>query len=388
MNIRDEKIKYAIDHIKDQMAKGSHPSYKELNKRFNIGTYGIKLVDLYPEIKVNYLNLKCKRPNNSFKQMRNELVDYIKKEVKNSHYPTRRFIERKFRLRLTPIFNGINELYKLSGINYKQKNSQELKNMKAEALLKVVLGILPKLNLKLIKYRTTHERGIDILAEDTHKNLIGIEIKAHHKYEPIKNRNMEQLKRFIINERLDQVILITTSSKISCSSNQKNISIIDYESLKCLCDNNQLRVLEFIREKSIHHETMDKENKRKMIIQYAKDRIKKGKDINHRLISKDLHIGLRTYFKSINEIYDKLGILPPISIMGEGRRSSKKYHYREKVINKMLDYIKQEVLKGHYPNGFDIGKEFGIKHIWDFVTMTELYERLGLEPYQKRKIRK
>ncbi|MBI1934964.1 hypothetical protein HYS31_00845 [Candidatus Woesearchaeota archaeon] len=53
-------------------------------------------------------------------------------------------------------------------------------------------------------------------------------------------------------------------------------------------------------------------------------------------------------------------------------------------INLILDYMKEEIANGHYPRSSDVGKKFGIKHIWDFVTMKELYKRIGLNPYKSK----
>ena len=130
-----------------------------------------------------------------------------------------------------------------------------------------------------------------------------------------------------------------------------------------------------------------KEIKRKEILDYAKNRIARGKKITSNIISKDLNIDLNTYFKSIYEVYDYLKILPPIRIMREGRRSPHKGHKRNLIIQKMVNYIKKEVSRGHYPSGIDVGNQFGVKHIWNFITMKELYEKAGFEHYHIRKKR-
>ena len=52
-----------------------------------------------------------------------------------------------------------------------------------------------------------------------------------------------------------------------------------------------------------------------------------------------------------------------------------------------IEYIKEEIKNGYYPRGADIGRRFGVKHIWNFVTMKELYARLGINPYKSKNYR-
>ncbi|MBT5740157.1 hypothetical protein HOI26_03580 [Candidatus Woesearchaeota archaeon] len=385
--MKEIKIKQAISYIQKQLSGNSHPPYSDLNKKFNLSTYRITLNDLYPKLGIDVLNLKCKRPNASQNKIKRQLMSYVRKEVKNGHFPTRRFIEKTFGLRLTGIFKGIEDLYQQAGLNYEQQSSQLLKTLKAQQLQELVIEIIAKLNLKLIKSRGTHERGVDIIAKNKEGLIVGIEIKAHHRFEAIKKRNILPLERFLINENLTKVILITTSSKINVKNENPKIEILSYNNLQSFCNENQINVLKKIRETSIHMKTNEKEIKRKEILDYAKNRIARGKKITSNIISKDLNIDLNTYFKSIYEVYDYLKILPPIRIMREGRRSPHKGHKRNLIIQKMVNYIKKEVSRGHYPSGIDVGNQFGVKHIWNFITMKELYEKAGFEHYHIRKKR-
>ncbi len=159
MDVRERKIKTIITYLEKQVSQGNYPSYREIDQKFCTHSYGIKLTDLYPKIGISNLELKCKRPNGSFKTLRENLVKYVQEETKRGHFPTRRFIEKTFRIRLTELFGGISDLYKQAGINYRQSNSQFIKRRKAELLQEIVREILPKIGLTVEKERSTHERG-------------------------------------------------------------------------------------------------------------------------------------------------------------------------------------------------------------------------------------
>lgn len=308
--IRKEKLNQILIYVRDEISKEHYPSYKELKKRYIISYYGIKLGDIYPNLGMNILNLPFKRPQSSLNELRKDLIIYIKNEVTEGHYPSRRYIEKKFKLNLVPdLFDSIQDLYTQAGIEYVQENSQELKNKKARILTNIIISLLPKFNLKLIEVRDVYSRGIDILAKNSKGELIGIEVKAHNKYEPIKRRNFLQLKRFLIKEKLDRIVLVTTSSKFENSVDKPdNLEIIDYEKLKQLCNNSQFEDLEYVRNVPIHQVTNERLLKKKLIIDFVRKLSSEGKSINHRDICKKLRLRTFTYFDSINEIYVEAGL--------------------------------------------------------------------------------
>lgn len=380
---REYKLKQVIDYVKNEIEKGNYPSHKDLKQKFTtIGYYKIHLDDIYSSLDINMLKIPVHKSKYCRTILQKGFMDYLKKEVNKGHYPTRRYLERKFKTSITPMFKSIRDLYSQAGVNYKQENSQELKNKKAGLLTKIVLSILPKLGLEVLEVRGVHNRGVDIVASNYQNNIIGVEIKAHNKYEPIKRRNFLQLIRFLKQENLNKVILITTSSRVQNKGFiLNNMEVIDYEKLRSLCTDSQILQLDYIRNVSIHQKTNERIIKRKLIIDYAKKLADEGKDITHRGISKDLNLRIYSYFDSIYDLYNQAKLLPPIGKIG-GRRAKKFGKYHEIIVNKMLNYMKEEISKGHYPSGADVGQKFGIKHIWDFITMSDLYTRLGINPYK------
>jgi len=384
-------LKEIKEYVKKEMNLGNYLSYKLLDKRFDIGKNKITLMDVYTSQGVRLLDVRCKRPNGSKEILRKELIDYVKDESIKNHYPSNREIRNMFRVELNKLFRGgIKELYTFANVEYKLAPNQELKYKKAYLLNEVVIKtLLPQLKLKLIKSRAVNENGIDILAEDNNRNLIGIELKAYNKFEMIKSKDINQIMRFIKNERLNRVLFITTTSKILKNIKiQDNIELIDYNNLKVLCkDIESINILEYIRNSSVNKETGYRKKKRELIIEYAKEKVKNGEDINYKCISKDLHLDYLTYFSNIKEIYKESNLEIPLRKI-KGKRSS--YPDREEmelIINKILHYLVQEVNNGHYPSNQDIRKKFGISHIWNLISMTELYKRIGIKPYLKRKPR-
>lgn len=379
-----------IEYVKNEVENGNYPSYNELHKEFGIRDLKIKLSDIYSKLGVRLLDLKCKRPNSSLSQLKEELIDYIKKETKLGHFPTRREIELGFRLSLTPIFReGIKQLYKEANVEYSQKINQEIKDNKASLLNNVVISILPKLGLELLKNRGTHDRGIDIITKNFKGERIGLELKAYNKLEQVKSKHIKQVLRFIKEENLDMVFIITTTQKIEYNLKfPESIKLIDYERLINLCNKDSLREIDYIREKSVNVESFYKIKKRKTIIDYVKEKAKKGEDINCKDIAKDHNIHFYTYFNNLKEVYRSAGLNIPLRKIKGARAISPDKEEIDKVINKILDYMREQLKNKVYITAEDIKREFGISHIWNIISMAELYRMLGEKPYLERKRRK
>jgi len=380
-----------INYVKAEIEKERYPSYKELDKQFNLYRRNINIFDVYSKFGFSLLNLPVKRPQNSYAHLKQELIDYLKGEIEKDNYPSRREIEKRFKVRIGNIFGTINNLYSHVNMPYKQKNNQELKIKKAKILTNIMLDVLPKLNLELKNIAKVHQKGIDILAEDSNNNLIGIELKAFNKYEPIKKKNLEQVKRFLVKYNLKKAILVTTTKRCNKIELPNNIEIIFYDDLMKLCNMENIKKLDFIRNYSIHKETYEREKKRAKMIKYAREMYIKDKDISYESISRDLNLNIRTYFNNIYDLYYKANIpVPQRKIYGF--KCSKPYKKTEKARNallkRMLQYISEEVKKGRYPSGIEIGNKFGISHIWSFINVSDLYKQLGLQPYHSRKKRR
>lgn len=378
-----------IKYVKNEIKRGRHPSYKELQEKFNINYFNMNLNKIYSKLGIKFLDIPKRRPTGCNEILKKELIDFIKNEIQKGRYPSRREIEKKFRVHISILFGNIENLYISAGSRYIQKNSQEIKRRKANLFMKFVVSILPRFHLKIIKYRNANQRGIDILAKNTKGELIGIELKAYNKYERVKKRDIIQLRNFLIKEKLNKVILISTTSRIQTNLKiPHNIKIILFDDFIKFCNKDMIPLIKFIRTYSVHRETHEKELKRDKIIKYLKEQTQKGKKVTVTNISNDLNLDFYTYFESIYDAYKQAGILmPSLNIRGI-RNELKRNKAKEQIINQILNFIKMEVKKGHYPSGEDIKNKFGIGHIWNVIRMSDLYNRLGLPSYLEREKRK
>ncbi|MEK6885885.1 MAG: restriction endonuclease [Nanoarchaeota archaeon] len=319
-----------------------------------------------------------------------ELLDYILQEYKKGHILSRREIESKFHLKLDGFFNNIDAVYSELGIKYHLSPNQEIKSQKANLLLKIILSNLSQLNLKLLSYRNVTDRGIDILCMDG-EDLVGIELKAYKKEEKLKLKDIRQVENAIKKENLKRAILITTTDKSDAAFNlPKDISIINYQNLKELIQSQeQIQDIAFIRENSVNFISPYKEIKRQKILDYVYGKyIKENKKPSSAEISKNLHIKIQTYFKSLFEIYKILKVPPPTKNMGGKQAENPDKECIELWKNEFKKYILKIVEKeNRYPSGVEIGANFGISHIWNFVKVSELYRELGLKPYLERETR-
>jgi hypothetical protein len=343
---------------------------------------------LHPPLSL--LQYKGKRPNRSTDLVRNELIEYLKQEVEKRHYPTKREIQRKFHLRLE---EGIKELYERAGLEYIQKNNQALKQRKAKMLLDIIIDLLPKLKLEFVYAAGVTEKGVDIIALNQSGRFIGVEIKAYHKNEPVKERNIAQLKRFL-NEGFDEIMLITTATRFEIKMPLPDkIKILTFNDIQQLANSEQMEVLKRIREESVHVETEDRARNKRRIINYAQKRLNEGTDTCRIYddIRYNLGLDLYTYFKSTSDLLAQIPNLPLSIIFRSGRISRRNSKInpllKARALRPILRYMSKEIRNGNYPTAEDIKRIFGISHIWNFITMTELYRMLGQSPYLERETR-
>ena len=319
-----------------------------------------------------------------------ELLSYIFEEYKKGHISSRREIEAKFHLKLDSFFRNINEVYEELGIKYKLSPNQELKSNKADLLLNIVLTNLSKLGLKLVHYRNVTDKGIDILCMDG-EDLVGIELKAYKKEEKLKSRDIRQVEKAIAKEGLKRAILITSTDKSDVNLNiPLNISLLRYQDLKKLINvDDYLEDISFIRENSVNFIPAYRETKRRRILDYVLDKYKReNKKPGSQEISLALHLNVRTYFKSLFDIYKKLQIPPPLKNMaGKNSKQPDKECidlWKKEFKKYILKIVKKE---NRYPSGVEIGTYFSVNHIWNIVNVSDLYHELGLKSYLEREIR-
>jgi len=328
-----------------------------------------------------------KRPQNSKHKLRAETIDFIKSESRRGHFPSKREIQNKFHCSLTGNENLINTLYAEAGLKYKLSPNQQEKINKATILLDIISENLSKFNLIFIKSRKITERGIDIIASDT-QGIVGIELKAYNVGESVKLKDLNQVKKAIKKEKLTRAIIITTTDKTSVKiKSEDKIRLVTYSELVNILPIKHLPEIESIRNSSVNIWTNEKDLKRQRILDFVSAKNKEGVKPSYNLILKELNLDLYTYFKNLFEIYKILKILPPTRNM-RGLRSK----YPDKEVIEMWktqfkEYIQEEIQLGKYPSGAEIGKRFGISHIWNIAKVSELYQELKIPHYRERKAR-
>jgi len=321
--------------------------------------------------------------------MKTDLVNYIKEESKNQHFPSRRELQNKFHFRLDPLFSGIKELYTDAGLTYKLSPDQGEKVEKATMLLEIILNNLDKFDLILVKYRKATEHGIDIVAKRNNE-LFGVELKAYSSYESLKTKDLRQVKRSITNEKLDKAILITTTNKVNKEvKSDDNIQIITYDKLVHLLEKPAFAALNYIRESSVNKTSKLRDINKKRIFDYIlNEYTENNRKPCYKDIAKDLQLHVYTYFDSLFTIYKTLNILPPTTKMRGARSKTPDKELIEMWKTEFKKYILKEVKHGRYPSGDEVGKQLGISHIWNIVKISDLYKELGLIPYRERSKRK
>jgi len=331
------------------------------------------------------------RPYHAQEVLKKDLALFIQNSVKRGHYPTRRELESRFHFRFCPSFGGIAGLYGAAGLKYTQKNDQEIKNRKAQLFTQIVLDLLSKFNLEPLEVARPCDRGVDILAYDTDRNLVGVELKAFNKFECIKKRNIDQLIRFK-KLGLNRIILITTTSRINPNLKMPSyVEIKKFEDIQKIVSPNHRFALEFIRNKSVHIDNDNKKRNRKLILNYVKKKTSFEGSISDD-ISRNLHLDIYSYFTDVDDLLLEVADATSLSILIRhsklGKRSSNvNQKLRKCAISKILKYMRAEISNGKFPSQHDVECALSIRNLLNFVSMKELYRQLKQPHYYERKAR-
>jgi hypothetical protein len=379
---KEKRLKEILAYVEKCLKKRYFPSGNELHKKFRIYRMGFTLKKIYSYLGVNFLLLP-KKPSNSREEIKELLINYLREEVSRNHFPSRKEIEQKFHLRLDGLFKGIDDLYRSAGLQYKQVENQAIKIEKARKLLKIAINVLERMKLKVLIVREPNQQGIDIIVGEPNR-CIGVELKAYNKFEKVKKKDILQLKKFKAREKLIKLLLFTTTNRISTKI-PPWVEVFTFKRLKNYCSEEEIKVLNEIREKSIHIETKDKEEKRQRILDYVKKNAAKGKYVGADDILHELGTYVYTYFKNMDEVYGKAGIKVSLRRSRYIRNPKLKEKVRKELLNEILQFIRDMVAKGHYPSGTEIGEAFGVKNIWNYWRVGDLYRMLNLPTYLERR---
>lgn len=341
-NLRSIEIKarkkFIVDFIKDMANKKKYPLTKEVETRFRIQlkTYFNKpyLLNAYKEAEVDYrkaLKERKKRILDSrerrkiFKtaqEGRDAIAKYITNSAKKGKYPTYKEIINDMGIAFYRYFSSVEEAYRYAEVDYKRTHIF-LAREKEKKLTIIVMKLLENLGWKISRVsifaETFRNKGIDILALDNEKRLVGIEIKAYHKSESITIKEIQQTQRNKKNHKCDYCIIITTTNNIpkrvlreikiwKCS---KIVGMLRKAKM-----HENMRELMWIRHRIIEVEKRDLiKNKRKEIASHVKYLVENNHNPTKKELEKFFKIDIRTYFKSLGEIYEFANLPIPVKLL-------------------------------------------------------------------------
>lgn len=379
MTLIDSKI---LDYVRNEIRKGRYPTGTKLHKIFRIYERGLDLYSIYSNIGIDPLKISH-RSNKMRKDVKLSLLRFLKKEVMKGKYPSLREIKNNFHLDFYQYFDNVEQYYKEAGVTYKRVENQDIKFQKAQKLLNLSKKIIQKSNFKILESRGVNQRGIDILIE-TPFGKAGVEIKAYNKFERVKKKDLEQIKRFTKEEKLVKTFLFTTTDRIP-KIIPRGITIFSYNQLKKFLSPEDITILKEIRYKSVHQETEDRKLKKNIILNFVKENAKRNRFVGVDEILKEKEMYVYSYFKNMDEVYKQSKVKINLLRLKYLRNKILKNEEKQKIENQILSFIKKEVRNGHYPSGIDIGRVFGVKHIWNYWKVNSLYKKLNLPTYLERK---
>jgi len=406
--------KRIIKYFKEQFKKGIRPTRESIGRKFSISleTYfpgGLR--EVYQTANISLVGGLRDR-----KELKEKILNYIRSKVKQGFYPGHDEINEKFQ---TNIQISIKKLFKQANVEYRKDPNPFLRYKKEKKLVDIVLKLFPKLGyrIKRTSIGPSGPNGADVIAEDNQKRVIPVEIKAYQKFgkigqaenSPYIRNEFLQLKRYI--KKLDSPYgyLVTSTDRKTFKTAPPNIQILFGKDLRKLLLRfklyKEIKGLDWIRNSSISYGKEEAYKKiRNKILKYTAEKLKEGKYVSRREISRKFKVNPDSYFCGrTTGMYKQLNIDPELI---SNYRMSRNFD-KEKFKRRIITFVKEEIKKGHFltykeiqgkfnclpklffPGGIrEIAKLAGIKYNRKFASKTPEEKELIRQKIIKYAIKK
>jgi hypothetical protein len=342
--------------------------------------------------------------------LKEEILGYIRSEAVKGHYPTFMEIEEKFRTNMRTHFLGIREAYWLANVPYKREPDPFLKYEREKKLTRISVKIFRKMGYTIEKISIGPRAcGPDLILKNKNGDLIPAEIKAYQKFGKIKwkqddafsgyfGNEIAQLLKYETQLRSPYGYLVTSTDRKTFQHVDQRVRILfSKDILKLLIEyemEKELRALDWIRETP---SLAIKEEKTKTMQNAIKDFVKKElereKYASKRDVQAKFKIDLRSYFKSMKDLYHAVGVDPySLSHARMGGQIDK-----EILKKRIVRYIRIKSRESSNPTYKEIQIRFqclpkrffpgGIREIYELAGITYIRKFATKTPKEKREIR-
>jgi hypothetical protein len=346
----------------------------------------------------------------SKKLLKEEILEYIKLEAAKGHYPTFMGIEEKFRTNMRTHFSSIREAYWLAGVPYKREPNPFLRYKKERKLTRISIKIFRKMGYMIEKISIgPRGSGPDIILKNRNGDLIPAEIKAYQKFGKIKEKQGDTFSGYFGNE-IAQLLkyetqlgspygyLVTSTDRKTFQYTDQRIRILFSKDVRKLLIEYEmekgLRTLDWIRETT---SLADKKEKIKAtqsaIVDFVRKELEKGKYVSKREVQAKFKIDLRSYFKSMKDVYQTVGVDPySLSHARMGGQIDK-----EILKKRIVRYVRRKAREGNHPTYKEIQRKFqclpkrffpgGIREIYELAGIFYIRKFATKTPKEKKEMR-
>lgn len=393
---RNRVIKYIQSNVK----LGHHPGYLEIKRIFKIGphNYFKDMRDLYEcsGIKYDEYFLYKERLHKKRLIVRKNIINFVKNQVAEGRYPTKDEIEEMFGIGILSYFANLRDLYKTAGIEFKPhfgaKNDVE-KNKVKKRIIKYVRnkivneGYLPNIHeinkVFNVGANTYFPQGIKQIIRESgfDKKLFRAFtcLEKERKLIDIATCMLEDLGYEIISKRNKvgpDIIAKINGNLIPVeikAFNKSSVFPFSYGRDKGSIRDPARQIINYVKELKSPSGVLITTAHR--IDPSFRESIPSNIDI---YVYRDIETFVNNYGKRKFRSYLKFVANPSI----DSNRDKKIQDVRKRVV----EYIRKEAKKGHYPIVKEIQRRSKINILVYFKNTFEAYEKAGVSyPMNKRK---
>lgn len=346
----------------------------------------------------------------SKKYLKDEILEYIRSEAAEGHYPTFMEIEEKFRTNMRTHFSSIREAYWLAGVAYKRELNPFLRYKKERKLARISVKVFRKMGYMIEKISIgPRGSGPDIILKNRNGDIIPVEIKAYQKFGKIKEKQSDTFSKYFGNEiaqllkyetqlRSPYGYLVTSTDRKTFQYTDQRIRILFSKDIQKLLIEygmeKELRTLDWIRETTFLAEKEERiKATQSAIANFVKKKLEKGKYVGKREIQAKFKIDLRSYFNNMKDVYQSIGVDPySLSHARMGGQIDKEF-----LKKRIVKYVRRKTGEGSHPTYKEIQRRFqclpkrffpdGIREIYELAGISYIRKFATKTPKEKKEVR-
>jgi len=378
-----------IDFVRDNVKKGIFPTFNDIEKELHVhikSHFKSRVKEVYEKSGIDYSRIRKiitamkghkitqKKLRFNIEEGKKKIAKYIRQEVKKGHFPGKEEIQEIFHIWFNSYFNDLQGAYEYANVSFKKINPNPFIAIEKDNRLRKVSKILLK-RMGFILIKDNRKNGADLLVKNMEEQIIPVELKAYH-----RNSNLPISNIFgHYKNEMEQV-----QNYIKLHKAPYGVLITTTDRIRLPIPNNIILIkgselIDNLRKFNLSEFITDINWIRNTYLSF--DKTINQKKMKKKFINYIKENVLKEHYPSMREIENKFKInirtYFPENMLETYKEAEVEFPCRflskNKVKKRIADYIREKLKSGKYPSLEEVENKFQIRLISYFESPKDMY---------------